>query len=236
MRMRANKKNCLKKGGNRFNQNFTCSRAIWNHVFATMLKRFAWFVCVVLTAKNTSSNWMAVGFGVTVPASIVIRLLNDFVVTSFIHGNCVGVKFRWNPGKWPFVCCDLGASTIWNQNEPNEKNGKTMRLFCYYFCYVLTSILGLALLLYCLVFSIVDWMMNNLWLLRRRLHPLVALLQQTVSTQSSIQESYGHKLCLLVWNGNHVDDWNFHRFDSYHQWSRIRMNLCHKISLLLNLN
>lgn len=96
------------------NQKFTCSRAIWNHVFATIFKRFAWFICVVLTAKNTSSNWMVVGFGVTVPASIVIWLLNSFVVTSFNHGNCVGVKFRWNPSKSPL---DLGALTIWKGNK-----------------------------------------------------------------------------------------------------------------------
>lgn len=60
---------------------------------------------------------MAVGFGVTVPASIVIRLLNSFVVTSFNHGNCVGVKFPLNPSKSPLDGCDLGASKTWNKGD-----------------------------------------------------------------------------------------------------------------------
>lgn len=94
-----------------------------------MFKRFAWFVCVVFTAKNTSSNWMAVGFGVTVPASIVIRLLsNRFVVTSFNHGNCVGVKFRWNPSKLSVNGCDLDASRTCKKKGTHKKNDT---LCCY---------------------------------------------------------------------------------------------------------
>lgn len=89
-----------------------------------MLNRLAWFVCVVLMAKKMSSNWMAVGFGVTVPASFVIWPLCSLVVTSFSHGDCVvGVKFRWNPSKLPSAeCRDLGASSIWmGTKRDNEK-------------------------------------------------------------------------------------------------------------------
>lgn len=103
---------------------FTCSRAIWNQVFAIMLSRFAWFVCVVLMAKKMSSNWMAVGFGVTVMrASFVIWPLCSFVVTSFSHGNCVvGVKFRWNPSKLPSVeCRDSGALSIWEKRTKKRE-------------------------------------------------------------------------------------------------------------------
>lgn len=88
-----------------------------------MLNRLAWFVCVVLMAKKMSSNWMAVGFGVTVPASFVIWPLYSLVVTSFSHGDCVvGVKFRWNPSKLPSAeCRDLGASSIWMGKRKRTK-------------------------------------------------------------------------------------------------------------------
>lgn len=77
----------------------TCSRAIRNHVFAIMDKRFAWFVCVVFTAKNISFNWMVVGFGVTVPASITIPSFGKFDVTSFNVSSRFGFKFPLIPSK-----------------------------------------------------------------------------------------------------------------------------------------
>lgn len=118
-----------------------------------MPKRFAWFVWVVFTAKNISSKWIDVGFGVTVPASIVIRLSNSFVVTSFSHGNCVGVKFRCgNLSRSPVECCDLGATNIWKKRgtEQNEKNYYIVTFFC-----VLTTDSGLLLLLLWIFY--VDW-------------------------------------------------------------------------------
>lgn len=156
----------LKRKGGKSNQTFTCSRAIWNHVFAMRFKRFAWFVCVVLTAKNTSSNRMAVGFGVTVPASIVIRLLNSFVVTSFNHGNCVGVKFPLNPSKSPLDGCDLGASKTWNKRRQRDYFVTTR--FC-----IDSSFGSSVFIIYCLVFY-VDWI---IYVCRWRSHPLCSRRQ-----------------------------------------------------------
>lgn len=100
-----------------------------------MFKRFAWFVWVVFTAKNISSKWIDVGFGVTVPASIVIRLSNSFVVTSFSHGNCVGVKFRCgNLSRSPVECCDLGATNIWKKGEKKQIENKKYIILLLILC------------------------------------------------------------------------------------------------------
>lgn len=133
-----------------------------------IFKRFAWFICVVFTAKKTSSNWMVVGFGVTVPASIVIRLLsNSFVVTSFNHGNCVGVKFRWYSSESPLSeCCDLGASKTWRENR--AKNNTLVS------CFVLTFESNCLFVqwLYIVLFRFIQCQLNKLWVCWWRSHPL----------------------------------------------------------------